>query len=419
MPVALAAAWIASRAYLFKLVRWSTFPPGDLSYYVSALKRGTGGDLTSLLPEYPTPVAAALRGLWLVAGGDQVVFTFAFIAVMVLLDAAFAVGLWRHARPARRVAATVLWILLVPLIGSLAYLRFDLVPTVLAGAAILLVRRRPSSAGAFVGLGAAIKLTPALLVLPLLGRRADRRRVLTGFVAVGGGLALLGLAVGGWDRLVSPLGFQSGRGVQIESIAATVPMLVWAAGSSRYSLAISPHHAWEITGPLVGALGTVSSVAFAAGLVFVAWLGYRVVRHRIDDAGSVALVSLATVAVLIVTNKVLSPQYVLWLAGPLTALVALQEPTASPRPALSPFAERNLILGMLMIAVLTQVVYPVTYAHITRHTPLALRAVLVLSVRNVLLLGWAGAAAWLAIRVTRRPSGGLIPTVTVEPAATG
>src|SRR6185295_7359301 len=120
------------------------------------------------------------------------------------------------------------WLLFVFLIGALSYLRFDMLPAVLAGGALLAARRRPWITGALTGLGAAIKLWPALLIPSFLSYKPDRRRAGLAFVAVGFGLALVSLIFGGWLRLISPLTWQADRGLQIESIWATPLMVVRA-----------------------------------------------------------------------------------------------------------------------------------------------------------------------------------------------
>ena len=141
------------------------------------------------------------------------------------------------------------WLLFVFLLGSLSYLRFDLIPAVLAGGALLAARRRPALTGALTGLGAAIKLWPALLIAAFLSYRPDRKPAGIAFVVVGFGLAAVSLLAGGWARLVSPLTWQSGRGLQIESIWATPLMVARAAAPQRWVVDISDYQAYEIFGP--------------------------------------------------------------------------------------------------------------------------------------------------------------------------
>src|SRR3954454_13675744 len=109
---------------------------------------------------------------------------------MVALDGVFAWALWRSAGP-RHESSLDFWIVFVLLIGPLAYLRFDILPAVLAGRALLVAPGRPSPTGGLTGLGAAGKLRPALLVGAFLAHRPTRRPTAWGFVLVGFGLALV------------------------------------------------------------------------------------------------------------------------------------------------------------------------------------------------------------------------------------
>ena len=59
--------------------------------------------------------------------------------------------------------AVTFWLWFVPLIGPTAYFRFDLVPAVLAGGAVLALMRRPALCGVLTAIGAALKLWPAII----------------------------------------------------------------------------------------------------------------------------------------------------------------------------------------------------------------------------------------------------------------
>ena len=90
---------------------------------------------------------AVLLPQFLLGFGNQVAFTILFALSMLAVDAAFTGLLWR-ADGRRRGDATNLWLWFVPALGPLAYFRFDLVPAVLAGGAVLAAIRRPAMAGA-------------------------------------------------------------------------------------------------------------------------------------------------------------------------------------------------------------------------------------------------------------------------------
>ena len=201
---------------------------GDVFYYHRKINALFAAGLDRTLYEYPTPVVWIL---WLPYGasfGSRVGYLIAFVVFMLALDALFTYALWR-ATGRRHDTAIDFWLIFVPLIGPLSYLRFDMLPAVLAGGALLAARRKPWVTGALTGLGAAIKLWPALLIGAFLSYRSDRRPAGVAFVIVGFGLALISLIFGGWSRLISPLTWQSDRGLQIESIWATPLMLARAA----------------------------------------------------------------------------------------------------------------------------------------------------------------------------------------------
>jgi hypothetical protein len=209
-------------------------------------------------------------------------------------------------------------------------------------------------------------------------------------VLVVGGLVVGGtLLLAGWGRLISPLTFQGGRGLQIESVAATPAMLGWAVAPGEYTVSYASTHAFEVTGPGVPALvhaSTVLTIAVAAVLA-VLWL-----RLWRTGAGpeAVGWASLAAVTGFIVASRVLSPQYLLWLLPVAAAVLA----TAGPRAALVRWA-----VLLLVAAGLTQLEFPVFYGDLVGHHPGSAGAVAVLAARNLLLVWLAADAtvrAWLS-----------------------
>jgi len=228
-----AALWAISRAFLgYEWSHFASFIVGDVDYYLSQITSST--TWSSSLYEYPTPVAWAFQLLRVLTGGDSGAFVWGFAISMLALDAAMARITWRESNPRWRVPAILTWIVFVVFMGPIAYFRFDMAPAVLAGAGAFLYKRRPALAGSLIACGAAIKLWPALLILPMLGMGKKGTRAATGFGITGGVLALASLAIGGWQRLLSPLTWQSNRGLQVESLPATP--LSCAASSRRRTI---------------------------------------------------------------------------------------------------------------------------------------------------------------------------------------
>ncbi len=355
---------------------------GDVFYYwrrISAL--GEAG-LAGTLREYPTPVVWFLS-LPQVAGGSRTGYLVGFVVLMLALDGVLTYALWRSAGR-RRDRALDFWLLYVFLVGPLCYTRFDMVPAVLAGGALLAARRRPWLTGALTGLGAAIKLWPALLAGAFAVRRRGRGAMLGAFAGVGFGLAGLSLVTGGLGRLFSPLTWQSGRGLQIESVWATPLMVARAVAPGTWQVRYSSFQAYEVFGPGVAAFLTVSTVATVVGLLATVALFVRGFGNPEVTAVGLGLLVLATIAITTITNKTLSPQYLLWLGGP-AAVLLLSRSAEGPRWHRT---IDRLAVQLLVLALLTQLTYPLLYNGILGRGshPFMVVSTVVTSLRNLTLL---------------------------------
>ena len=395
-PRMIVIGWLITRLLMLViLASFESFVVGDVYYYHRKINALFSAGLDRTLYEYPTPVVWIL---WLPYGaslGNRVGYLVAFIIFMLALDALFTYALWRSAGR-RHDTAIDFWLIFVPLIGPLSYLRFDMLPAVLAGGALLAARHKPWVTGALTGLGAAIKLWPALLIGAFMSYRADRRPAGIAFVVVGFGLALISLILGGWLRLISPLTWQSDRGLQIESIWATPLMLARAVKPDYWTVDMSRYQAYEIFGSGVEAWVMISNIATLFGLALIILLTIRAFRYDGSTPVAIGFVIVAIVAIMTITNKTLSPQYLLWLGGPMAALLAFR-PQALPgeQPAINRMAGQLLILALL-----TQLVYPLLYdgyLGLQGHAMIII-ATIVTAIRNLALVAFTVEACWLAWR---------------------
>ena len=383
-PRTIVLVWLATRLLsLILLAAFERFVVGDVFYYHRKINALFSAGLDRTLYEYPTPVVWIL---WLPYGAsfaNRVGYLIGFVIFMLVLDAMFAYVLWR-ATGRRHDTSIDFWLIFVPLIGPLAYLRFDMLPAVLAGGALLAARRKPWITGALTGLGAAIKLWPALLIGAFMSYRSDRRPAGVAFVVVGFGLALISLLFGGWSRLISPLTWQSDRGLQIESIWATPLMVARALSPDQWIVDMSQYQAYELFGPGVDAWVMISSIATLLGLAVIILLTVRAFRHDGSTPAAIGFVVLAIVAIMTITNKTLSPQYLLWIGGPMAALLAYR-PEARPdeQPAI-----RRISGQVLILALLTQLVYPLFYdGYLGREGhAMIIISTIVTAIRNVALV---------------------------------
>ncbi|MBA8795574.1 hypothetical protein FHX74_003210 [Friedmanniella endophytica] len=406
------AGWLVTRVLMIVLLLAAErVALGDPTYYWRKIGAMFDVGLAQTLNEYPTPVTWMLWVPYALGGGTRLGYRIAFIVLMMALDAVFCWLLWRL-NTRRRDAAVDFWLAFLFLIGPLSYLRFDLVPAVLAGAALLLVARRPAVAGVLTGIGAAIKLWPALLIGLVAAERRVRRRALLGFLVSGIGLAVLSLVFGGWSRLVSPLTWQSDRGLQIESPWATPLMVLRALRPDVWRVDISRYQAYEIFGPGVQGFLVASTVATVLGLLVIAGLIARAFRHGNPTPVAVGLGMLAVIAIMTITNKTLSPQYLLWLGGPMAGLLLMDRRVRHERRALV----RRLAIQLLVLAALTQLVYPLLYSGLQglHGNGLTLVATVVLTLRNLALLVFTVAvcaSAWRALRPAPTPVVPLAPPI--------
>jgi hypothetical protein len=410
--------WLLTRGFTLLLLLPQLFDAlNNVDYYYLGVNRMFGaGGLGDTLREYP-PLSIIVFALpRLVSGHYEALYEPLFVVLMLVVDAAFTASLWRAAgrRPA---TGLTLWLWLLPALGPLSLARLDLVPAVLGGGALLAVARRPVLAGTLAALGAAVKLWPAALVPSLwlrtpLSERSARWRMLAAFLLVGAATCLVMIALAGTDRLVSPLTWQSDRSLQVESYAA-LPLLVAGVFSpGTWHVDFTRFLAFEVSGPGVSALLTAASVATVAVAALLAVLWLRAARLRVVSADAVGWLATATVALVVLTDKTLSPQYLLWIAALLAALGVTGTDPALPR------ATRL----MLASAVLTQLVYPTMYTWLTQINPIA---VALLTVRDVVLVMltwlavrrvWALTAVAAAQRVGTAPAGGA-PAAPASPAS--
>ncbi|HET9980414.1 MAG TPA: glycosyltransferase family 87 protein, partial [Ktedonobacterales bacterium] len=283
--------------------------------------------------------------------------------------------------------------LLYLLLGSDAVLtaRFDIVPALVTLAALWATeRKRFTLAYLLLAVGILLKLYPAFL-LPVVmiahwqavranhpagwRWRAGARALATFIlrdpavraVAAGTGLCLgvvvlafaCAMALAGSDAL-SGFTYASDRPLQIESTPATILWLGTLVGIPAH-----PEFSFislNMVGPLDVALKPLSAVALVAGCLFVYW---RQMRGRL----TIGQAMLACLCAVIVTNKIFSPQYIIWVL-PFVAAV------------------EGFSLLWVVIGVLTTLDFPIVYGLRAPiwDAPFSWQFMPVIAARNLLML---------------------------------
>jgi Glycosyltransferase family 87 len=257
----------------------------------------------------------------------------AWVGLMVVIDLVGFLLLTRLARRSGNEAGVWAWLLGMPLLGIIPLLRFDLVPTVIAIGALVVIHRRPGWFGALVGLGAAIKIWPVLLLLGEWDRRRLVRAALAAAAVVAAVFIVSTIAFGNATGFLTN---GDGRGLQEEAVA-TVPWQLVRIVGHPYAREVS-FGAWEIVGAGTGfvtSLLRLLAVAALAGAAAWWWFRGKAIRagrtELAEDAVSRDFI-FAVVLAVVVVSPVLSPQYMIWLLG-LAAVVLSAGPTRLRRPA--------------------------------------------------------------------------------------
>jgi Glycosyltransferase family 87 len=314
-----------------------------------------------------------------------------FIGLMLIVD---AIGLWGLARLARRTGSwwgVAAWLVLVPALGPVSYTRLDLaVAVALVWAIERAHARRWGWAGACIGVGAALKLVPILLLplLVLVAPRYKRRQVVLGASSVVGACLVPFVTVLP-DLYHSVLGYHMSRGVQAESSWGAA--LLVAHHLVSYPVRVVPAFgAYDIQAGAAGIFKALSNLAAVGGFVVAV---AAAARTRRGDVRRLSLVLLGAMALSIGLGRVFSPQYVCWLIG--LGAVAL---------TLAPAAARVPAAVLTATVVLSHLEFPFLFWDVLFFERPGALAVLVARDALTLVLGVVALAAWRRDTDADRPA---------------
>ncbi len=232
----------------------------------------------------------------------------ALVAVAALVLTALAAkrlwGPWAYVIPAITFTAAAL------VLHNLILARYDAVVTLTLAISTLCVAlggRYVLLAYASLGFGAAAKLVPALATLPIA---VLRKGAVSGYAAFFAILALfftppLLLASEGF---IKSFAYQTDRGLQVESLAASVLMKLGWVGRTGFD-----YGAIEVRGRGVE-LASSLSFPLSAGLILItALMMYREYRRGRLGVEQYPRYAAALILAYMLGSRVLSPQYMLWL----------------------------------------------------------------------------------------------------------
>ncbi|KAF2415343.1 hypothetical protein B1729_00435 [Microbacterium sp. B35-04] len=312
-------------------------------------------------------------------------YTLGWGLLVTAIDAAAFAVLVGRGRSRGRVLAAWFWLAAILALGGVGMFRLDAVTVPLAVAGSLWLVGRPWLGSALLAVATWIKVWPAaLLVAAVIAVR--RRLVIVGGAAIVSAVVAVAVVIaGGGAHLLSFVGDQTSRGLQIEAPVSTVYMLLAAAGLPGAAVVYDEDLiTFQVAGPGTEAVIAVMTPLLIAGMLAIAAVG--AVKAWLGATFVTLFPPLAAALVLgfIVLNKVGSPQYMTWLIAPVVVGLVLDR-RRWLRPA---------VLTVVILA-LTQVIFPFWYDAILVLLP---GAVALLVVRNLLLVGLF---VWVVVRLAR------------------
>jgi hypothetical protein len=327
-----------------------------------------------------------------------------WLLLVTALDAvAFAVLLRRSP------AAAWWWVAFLAALGPVAVGRIDAITAPLAMLGLLWLATRPLIAGALLALATWIKVWPAALLAAAVIALRRRAAVVSGAALLTAVVLAVALLLGTGANVLGFITEQGERGLQVEAPVSAFWLWQAALGVPGTRVYYDQQMlTYQVLGTGTRAVAAVMTPLLVVAVAAILLLGVRAVRRGVEATALLAPLSLALVLVLIVVNKVGSPQYIVWLAPPVLLGIV------TSRPAVR--AGGGLVLG---IAAGTQIVYPWAYSWLIVADPvvaalltarnLALIVLLVLTLRGLWSLPAGGAPA--AADRSRGESRALLPEV--------
>ena len=335
---------------------------GLYRYYASCMRDGLV-PYKDFAVEYPS-IALLLFYLPYLVSHDLAGYNTAFAVEMMLFAMAgvwLLFGLVRQLQTRPWVALSC-YALIVIAIGDIAVERFDIVPAIITLAALYaFCRGKYEVAWIVLAVGVMTKVYPAVLVPLFLiyqWQHHGWRRTLSHVVIFALALTLIaGPALWiGRGEFIHSFTVQSGRALQLESLYASLLLLLNSLGLVS-AVPVGGPMSFDVSSPLAQPLAKCAFFIVGAALLAVYFMFMRRIRRNLGSpthiefgAGATTDIlnySIAAVAVFIATNKVFSPQFILWIC-----------------PLMPLFSGRWQKVGwmvFLVVAYLTWYVYPMNY----------------------------------------------------------
>ena len=311
--------------------------------------------------EYPPGALAVFYLPYLFSSslaGYGTAFTFEML-IFDILGMLMLVGAARRARISEWFAL-IGYTLAMVAIGSIMVQRFDMIPAVMTlGALFAFSRGNYKLAWGVLAIGTMTKLIPGLLAPLFLiyqWKQGGWRSLIPGLIVFAGVILVIALPFIAYSShgFIASFTVQGRRPLQLESIYSSILLLLGSLGLIS-AVPVQGQISFDLVSSAAGPLAKYPILFVGLGLLLVYGLFYRSLRgmkreeinSRPEMLAQLFNYSFAALVVFMVTNKVFSPQYMVWLY-PLFPLVSGRFRSA-------------IWVVFLTVACLTWYIYPIHY----------------------------------------------------------
>lgn len=202
--------------------------------------------------------------------------------------------------------------------GPIITQQFDVFPALMVLLAIYFFwLGKNKTSWAILALGVVTKIYPIVLAPVFLiyyFRSKEYRNMRSGIIT----FALVGLATTLPLLLISPgsilelINYHSQRGIEIESIYSSFLLIAEKLGFVSAQAYFS-FGSWNIVGNVESAFAGASTFLLVLCLLIAYWIVYTKTNPRNRDLSSLSAFSTFLITLVLITSKILSPQYIIWL----------------------------------------------------------------------------------------------------------